>query len=180
MRAVWLFALTGCDAALGLTVAVQADAPGLAPCCPSTYTHVAQGSFGGDYRIDSGWFGFLAAESACANDLATQGTGCFTHLAVAASLSELQLISQAIGPSNEYFWIGASNLADGTTWQWITNEAPALADTSALWEQGYPQASNGQCVHIDAITGQLINSPCSTTIQFACECDAVAPDPSHL
>jgi hypothetical protein len=154
------------------------DAIGLA--CPSGY--VAIGGFG-RYRVvegaDKTW---SDAADDCNDDDDNGPFTLHTHLLVLGSEVERLGVTSSTNPNvSGNTWIGLSDRADESEFEWVTNEPtggyPAVGDEPP-WDDDDPDDANNNedCVRFKNGSYVLEDKPCTDTESYVCECDAFAPN----
>lgn len=132
--------------------------------CPSNYVSV-NGSLS-KYRLSGGTSEWLNAADGCANDGAT------THLIVLGSLAEYDDLSTLLGTTA--VWVGHSDRNTVEAHLWVTQEPNTVAPQ---WATGEPNDAASRCTRFDE--GKLLDTLCSASGPFVCECDAYADDPTR-
>ncbi|HEY5923357.1 MAG TPA: C-type lectin domain-containing protein [Kofleriaceae bacterium] len=189
--------LAGCDKLFGLlpikTVDASSDAVADAvddttrdgnDACPQSYNLTFTGATT-QYRYVDASSGWLAAELTCFMDTSTR-----THLVVLTDDNERAALAGALVMSSvtSSVWLGLSDRQKEDAFLWVTDEPVGMPPrTSPPWIIGQPdnQGVAQHCVRMAGTNaGQdatlFDDSDCTLPLDFVCECDAFAPDPTNF
>lgn len=128
--------------------------------CPASYTAIVGQT--SKYRTVRTPLGWAAAETDCEND------GAGTHLAVVDNATEHAAVDALTGAS---IWFGLTDLKAEGNPLWVTGAAPVYTNYGTMQNTaGYDCAGIYQ--------GKWAWGDCTTLINYVCECDGIAADPT--